>query len=94
MEESLTMLSKACYFSMLDLASGYWQVAVCHEHREKTGFTTSMGLFKFHRMPIGLGNAPATFQRLMEVCVGDYNFETLLIYLDDIIVFRGFSNTP
>ena len=86
-EESLTMLSKAKYFSTLDLASGYWQVPVHPDDRQKTAFTTPMGLFEFDRMPMGLCNAPATFQRLMESCLGDKNFESLLIYLDDLIVF-------
>ncbi|MGH0152770.1 UNVERIFIED_CONTAM: hypothetical protein FKN15_039155 [Acipenser sinensis] len=46
-----------------------------------------MGLFEFERMPFGLCNAPATFQRLMECCLGEQNFESLLIYLDDVIVY-------
>ncbi|KAL2097871.1 hypothetical protein ACEWY4_007078 [Coilia grayii] len=86
-EEALTTLKKARYFSTLDLASGYWQVEMAPEDREKTAFTTPMGLFEFERMPFGLCNAPATFQRLMEACLGDMNTEALLIYLDDVIVF-------
>lgn len=46
-----------------------------------------MGLYEFNWMPFGLRNAPATFQRLMEYCLGDANFETLLICLDDVNVF-------
>lgn len=86
-EEALTTLKKARWFSTLDLASGYWQVEVAPSDREKTAFTTPMGLFEFERMPFGLCNAPATFQRLMEACLGDMNTEALLIYLDDVIVF-------
>lgn len=86
-EESLAALGKSQYFSTLDLASGYWQVPVAEKDQAKTAFITPMGLFDFCRMPFGLSNAPATFQRLMERCLGDMNFEAILIYLDDIIVF-------
>ena len=46
-----------------------------------------LGLYEFIRMPFGLCNSPSTFQRLMEACLGDKNFEILLLYLDDILVF-------
>lgn len=57
------------------------------EDRAKTAVTTPFGLFEWTRMPFGLCNAPATFQRLMGVVLGDLTFDILLIYLDDIIVF-------
>lgn len=86
-EEALTNLSKATCYSTLDLASGYWQVEVDPQHREKTAFTTPMGLFEFERMPFGLCNAPATFQRLMQNCLGGLISDKLLVYLDDVIIF-------
>lgn len=88
-EEALTSLKKACWYTTLDLASGYWQVKVDPKDAEKTAFTTPRGLYEFNRMPFGLCNAPATFQRLMESCLGDQNLESLLIYLDDIIVYSA-----
>ncbi|KAL2085758.1 hypothetical protein ACEWY4_019078 [Coilia grayii] len=69
-EESLTGLRKAAWYSTLDLASGYWQVEVHPHDKEKTAFTTPMGLYQFERMPFGLCNGPATFQRLMQRCLG------------------------
>lgn len=86
-EESLASLKKSSVFSTLDLAHGYWQVGVHPADKEKTAFVTPMGLYEFNRMPMGLCNAPGTFQRLVESCLGDQNFETLLLYLDDIIAF-------
>ena len=53
------------YSTSIDLASGYWQVEVAEEDKEKTAFVTKYGLFEYNVMPFGLCNAPATFQRLM-----------------------------
>lgn len=86
-EESLTTLKKAAFYSTLDLACGYWQVEVDPRDQEKTAFVTPLGLYQFERMPFGLCNAPATFQRLMQRCLGDQVNDFLLIYLDDVIVF-------
>ncbi|XP_041939766.1 uncharacterized protein LOC121700694 [Alosa sapidissima] len=88
-EESLTSLKGAQWYSTLDLASGYWQVEVDERDREKTAFTTPLGLFEFERMPFGLCNAPATFQRLMQRCLGEFLNESLLIYLDDVIIYSS-----
>ncbi|KAL2086778.1 hypothetical protein ACEWY4_017837 [Coilia grayii] len=86
-DELLDALGKAQLFSTLDLTSGYFQVAMDDADRAKTAVTTPFGLYEWSRMPFGLCNAPATFQRLMGVVLGDLTFEVLLIYLDDIIVF-------
>ncbi|XP_038062329.1 uncharacterized protein LOC119732798 [Patiria miniata] len=86
-DESLQALGKAKYFSVLDLTSGYYQVAMAKEDMEKTAFVTPFGLWEYTRMPFGLCNSPATFQRLMQRCLGDQALSSLLIYLDDIIVF-------
>ncbi|KAJ8346574.1 hypothetical protein SKAU_G00279750 [Synaphobranchus kaupii] len=86
-EELLDALGKARLFSTLDLTAGYFQVAVSKEDQGKTAVTTPFGLFEWMHIPFGLCNAPATFQRLMEVVLGDLAFDVLLIYLDDIILF-------
>ena len=54
--------------------------------REKTAFTTSKGLFEFTKMPFGLCNAPATFQRLMDVILAGLQWSNCLVYLDDILI--------
>ena len=85
-EDSLALLSQSKYFTTLDLASGYWQVKMDQESREKTTFVTHVGLFEFDVMPFGLCNAPATFQRLMSMVLAGLIPESCLTYLDDIIV--------
>lgn len=88
-EESLDALSGACLFSTLDLASGYNQVPVLEKDKPKTAFCTPFGLFEYNRMPFGLCNAPSTFQRLMQRIFGDQNCQSLLLYLDDVVVFSS-----
>ena len=62
------------------------------ESKQYTAFTLgSMGLYECESMPFGLCNAPPTFQRLMQNCLGELNLTYCLIYLDDVIVF---SDTP
>ncbi|KRX34754.1 Retrovirus-related Pol polyprotein from transposon 17.6 [Trichinella murrelli] len=86
-DDALDALAGAKWFSTLDLASGCWQVEVAERHREKTPFSTPLGLFQFRVMPFGLCNALATFQRLMEKAMRGLTWKTCLVYLDDIIVF-------
>ena len=89
-EDSLHLLAGTKYFSKLDLRSGYWQVEVAEEDKCKTAFQVgTLGFYEFNRMPFGLCNAPATFQRLMERSMGDMNLRDCLIYLDDIVVFSS-----
>lgn len=86
-DESFDALRGAKYFSTIDLASGYHQVAVDESDRHKTAFTTPFGLFEYLRMPMGVCNGPATFQRLMQATMNDLIFEIMLVYLDDILVY-------
>ena len=85
-DDTLDMLSGSTWFTTLDLKSGYWQVEVAEEHREKTAFCTQEGLFEFNVMPFGLCNAPATFQRLMNSVLAGLQWSTCLVYIDDIII--------
>ena len=72
----------------MDLKSGFWQVRMSEKFRQYTAFTVgSLGVYEFLWMPYGLCNAPATFQRLMQNCLGELNLTYALVYLDDVIVY-------
>ena len=91
-EESLDCLNGASIFTSLDLKLGYWQVELDDESIPLTAFTVGpLGFYECVRMPFGLTNAPATFQHLMESCLGKMHLNWCIIYLDDVIIF---SKTP
>ncbi|MCD1431043.1 DDE-type integrase/transposase/recombinase [Klebsiella pneumoniae] len=85
-DDTLDTLAGSRIFSTLDLKSGYWQVELAPEDKEKTAFTVGTGLWQFTVMPFGLCNAPATFERLMDTVLKGLSWKTCLVYLDDIIV--------
>ena len=87
-EEAIQAIQAAVWFSNFDLAQGYLQMAMEEEDIKKTAFCTgSSGLYEFTPMPFGLTNMGASFCRLMEMCIGDQQYVTLLFYLDDICIF-------
>jgi hypothetical protein len=81
--------NKPQFFSALDLASGYWHVPVAEKHIEKTTFTCHLGQYRFLRMPFGLKNAPASFQKIMDHIFHDqiHNDKHMAVYIDDINVY-------
>ena len=87
-EEALQAIQAAVWFSSFDLVQGYLQMAMEEDDILKTAFCTgSSGLYKFTRMPFGLTNTGVSFCRLMEMCIGDQQYVTLLFFLDDICIF-------
>ena len=88
MQETMESMVGTRFFSTMDLKSGFWQVKMAKDSQQYTTFTVgSMGVYEFLKMPYGLCNALATFQRLMQNCLGQLNLTYALIYLDDVIVF-------
>ena len=74
-------------WSTLDLRSGFWQTALDEETAHKTGFETNEGTFCFQRTSMGLCNAPSHFSCLMSKIFQGLAFETLVIYIDDLLLF-------
>ena len=85
--DALDSLNGSRWFTVIDLRSGYYQIKMANEDKEKTAFICPLGFFQLERMPQGITGAPTTFQRLMEKAVGDMNLLQCLVYLDDIIIF-------
>ena len=87
-ESILDSLGGAQIFSTLDLKAGYWQVEMAEECKAYTAFTCGpLGFYECDTMPFGATNAPATFQRLMHDCLGEFSMNWCIVYLDDIIIF-------
>lgn len=88
-EEIFQRLGQARIFSSLDLCSGYYQVKMDVKSREYTAFSCEFGFYEYVVLPMGLTNACATFQRLMNTVLGDLIDKVCLVYLDDIIIFSN-----
>lgn len=85
-EDQISNLSGNSFFTTLDLASGYYQIPMAKESQHLTGFVTPDGHYEFKRMPFGLANAPAVFQRMVNRILGNRRFEYALAYLDDVLI--------
>ena len=85
-EDNLAQFAGSKYFSTLDLLSGYHQVALSEDSKEKTAFATENGLYQFRVMPQGACGSPATFQNLMHIVLRGIPSDRALAYLDDVLV--------
>jgi len=85
-EATFDALSGASWFCTLDLRAGYRKIPVAEEDRDKTQFITRRGTWRWRLMPFGLSTAPGTFQRLMDLVMCGLTYESVLVYLDDLII--------
>lgn len=93
-EDAFRRLDGSHFFSILDMQSGYWQVGVSPEDKEKTAFVTDDGLYQFKVMPFVLTNAPSTFQRMMNVVLAGLKWNVCLVYCMTSSYFQNQSRTP
>ena len=91
-DQMLDRLAGHPHFYFLDGYSGYNQIAIAPKDQEKTTFTCPYGTFAFRRMPFGLCNAPATFQRCMMSMFSDLAKEVMEIFMDDFTVYGSSLN--
>ena len=83
-------LSGNKYYTTVDLLSGFWQTPMEESLKQYTAFTMgTLGFFQCECMPFELCNAPATFQWLMANCLGELNYSTCLVYLDDVVIYSS-----
>ena len=86
-DDIIDHLGKAKFFLAFDLSSGFHKIPMAEESKKYTALSTPEGHFEFNRMPFGLKNSPATFQRMMDGALGGLVGKICFVYLDDIVVF-------
>ena len=88
-DQLLERVSRHPFYCFLDGYSGYFQIEIAPEDQENTTFTCPFGTYAYRRMPFGLCNAPATFQRCMLSMFSDMVERIMEVYMDDITVYGG-----
>ena len=86
-DDILSQFSGKTFFTTFDANKGFNQIQVTKADRPKTAFRTHQGLHQYKRMPFGLRNGPSVFQRFMDKVLGRYKWQSVLVYIDDIIIY-------
>jgi hypothetical protein len=86
-DETVSTLHGNRYFSVLDCYSGFWKLKLAEEDKMRTAFSMPSGHYKFLRLPYGLANSPASFQRLMDLVLRDLVGTECYTFIDDVIIF-------
>lgn len=85
-DDQLNKLSSKCYFTSLDMAQGYHQIPLTKESTKYTSFITPDGQWEYARVPFGLANAPAVFQRTIYKLLGSLRYYEVLTFMDDLLL--------
>ena len=85
-DDQLSQLHNRKIFSSVDLKEAFWNVPLTAASRELTAFRTQAGLYQYRRMPMGLKTASATFCRFIDNIVGEMKWESVLVYIDDLLI--------
>lgn len=85
--ELISYLSGAKYFTLIDLKDGFFQIPIRQEDRMKTAFYSGDKLYQFKKMPQGYKNSPAIFQKAMSIMFSEVIGNGCLIYIDDILIY-------
>jgi transposase InsO family protein len=86
-KSNLSLMAGSKYFTLLDIENAYWNIPIRDEDKDKTGFVTPFGSFRYERMAFGLSGAPSTFQRVMDAMLVGLRDVEVLVYLDDLLIF-------
>jgi hypothetical protein len=86
-KSNLSLMAGSKYFTLLDIKNEYWTIPIRDEDKDKTGFVTPFGSFRYERMAFGLSGAPSTFQRVMDAMLVGLRDVEVLVYLDDLLIF-------
>jgi hypothetical protein len=84
---NLSLMASSRYFTLLDIESAYWHIPIHPDDKDKTGFVTPFGSFRYERLAYGLAEAPSTFQKIMDATLMGPKYIYALVYLDDILIF-------
>jgi hypothetical protein len=84
---NLSLMAGSRYFTLLNIENAYWNIPIREEDKDKTGFLTPFGSFRYERMAFGLSGAPSTFQHVMDAMLVGLRDVEILLYLDDLLIF-------
>lgn len=86
-KSNLSLMAGSKYFTLLDIENAYWNIPIREEDKDKTGFVTPFGSFRYERMAFGLSGAPSTFQRVMDAMLVGLRDVEVLVYMEDLLLF-------
>ena len=86
-KSNLSLMAGSKYFTLLDIENAYWNIPIKEEDKDKTGFLTPFGSFRYEKMAFGLAGAPATFSKVMDAVLVGLRDVDCLVYLDDLLIF-------